>query len=386
MTDDDGRIRALADGERRRPTGSSSTRRRRSSGASSSRSSSATAITTSRCSSRRTRARPTAAADASTSSRSCSRAARASSSGSRRSTTRSARAREVARDAHRRREEGGARRAPADRRADGGSRRARPPSRATTTTRRLAELAELNRAYEERFGFRFVVFVNRRPRREIVPILRERLERTREEELETALDELVAIAMDRWQQRPSDLRLLVGLGQPALPLAARDRRDRVDRLVVLLHRARQPPAAAGRRRDAERGVGGESWEIHGGGFYRIEKFRVAPETLPEPLHWFKWEAYTTWLSGFALLVVVYYVHARRSSSIPSVARPLAVGGDRDLDRRARARLARLRRALPRARRAARSCSRSCVFAFVAVSAWAARSCSRRARRTSRSAR
>src|SRR6266850_1048985 len=60
--------------------------------------------------------------------------------------------------------------------------------------------------------------------------------------------------------------------------------------------------------DEERGVGGEVWEIHGGGFYRVEKFRVAPEKLPEPLHWFKWEAYTTWLSGFALLVVVYYVH------------------------------------------------------------------------------
>ena len=63
----------------------------------------------------------------------------------------------------------------------------------------LAELAELNRAYEERFGFRFVVFVNRRPRREIVPILRERLERTREQELETGVDELVAIAVDRWR-------------------------------------------------------------------------------------------------------------------------------------------------------------------------------------------
>ncbi len=63
----------------------------------------------------------------------------------------------------------------------------------------LAELARLNRAYEERFGFRFVVFVNRRPRSEIVPILRERLERTREHELETALDELVAIAVDRWR-------------------------------------------------------------------------------------------------------------------------------------------------------------------------------------------
>jgi uncharacterized membrane protein len=59
----------------------------------------------------------------------------------------------------------------------------------------------------------------------------------------------------------------------------------------------------------EEGVGGESWEIHGGGFYRIQKFRVAPRRLPEPLHWFKWEAYTTWLSGFALLIVIYYVQA-----------------------------------------------------------------------------
>jgi 2-oxo-4-hydroxy-4-carboxy--5-ureidoimidazoline (OHCU) decarboxylase len=63
----------------------------------------------------------------------------------------------------------------------------------------LAELAELNAAYEAKFGFRFVVFVNRRPRREIVPILRERLQRSREEELSTAVDELVQIAVDRWQ-------------------------------------------------------------------------------------------------------------------------------------------------------------------------------------------
>jgi uncharacterized membrane protein len=65
----------------------------------------------------------------------------------------------------------------------------------------------------------------------------------------------------------------------------------------------RPPA------NAEEGVGGESWEIHGGGFYRIHKYKVAPEQLPEPLHWFKWEAYTTWLSGFALLVILYYFHA-----------------------------------------------------------------------------
>jgi 2-oxo-4-hydroxy-4-carboxy--5-ureidoimidazoline (OHCU) decarboxylase len=64
----------------------------------------------------------------------------------------------------------------------------------------LRELAELNRAYEERFGFRFVVFVDRRPRREILPILRERIGRTRDEELATGVDELVQIAIDRWQR------------------------------------------------------------------------------------------------------------------------------------------------------------------------------------------
>jgi uncharacterized membrane protein len=61
--------------------------------------------------------------------------------------------------------------------------------------------------------------------------------------------------------------------------------------------------------DAEQGVGGEAWEIHGGGFYQVQKYRVAPKTLPEPLYWFKWEAYTTWLSGFALLIVLYYFNA-----------------------------------------------------------------------------
>lgn len=63
----------------------------------------------------------------------------------------------------------------------------------------LAELAELNAAYEAKFGFRFVVFVNGRPRREIVPILRKRLQRSRDEELSTAVDELVQIAVNRWQ-------------------------------------------------------------------------------------------------------------------------------------------------------------------------------------------
>jgi 2-oxo-4-hydroxy-4-carboxy--5-ureidoimidazoline (OHCU) decarboxylase len=62
----------------------------------------------------------------------------------------------------------------------------------------LAELDRLNRAYEERHGFRFVVFVDRRPKAEILDVLRERLDRPTEEELETALGELVAIAVDRW--------------------------------------------------------------------------------------------------------------------------------------------------------------------------------------------
>jgi 2-oxo-4-hydroxy-4-carboxy--5-ureidoimidazoline (OHCU) decarboxylase len=65
----------------------------------------------------------------------------------------------------------------------------------------LAALRHLNKAYEDKFGFRFVVFVNRRPRGEIVSVLRDRLQRTRAEELGTGLDELVAIALDRWQSR-----------------------------------------------------------------------------------------------------------------------------------------------------------------------------------------
>src|SRR5712691_10466314 len=72
-------------------------------------------------------------------------------------------------------------------------------------------------------------------------------------------------------------------------------------------------------RDRERGVGGESWEIHGGGFYRIEKFKVAPPRLPERLHWYKWEAYWTWLTGFTLFVVLYYLQPRTYLIDPAVA-------------------------------------------------------------------
>src|SRR5438132_2380019 len=61
--------------------------------------------------------------------------------------------------------------------------------------------------------------------------------------------------------------------------------------------------------DLPEGVHGEAWQVHGGGFYRIMKYLVAPAKLPDELTWFKWEAYTTWLSGFALMVVVYYLDA-----------------------------------------------------------------------------
>jgi uncharacterized membrane protein len=73
------------------------------------------------------------------------------------------------------------------------------------------------------------------------------------------------------------------------------------------------------RRREDDDVAGDVWEIHGGGFYRVEKYRVAPPELPEPLHWFKWEAYTTWLSGFFLFVVLYYAHASANLIDPSVA-------------------------------------------------------------------
>ncbi len=57
------------------------------------------------------------------------------------------------------------------------------------------------------------------------------------------------------------------------------------------------------------GADGEAWQVHGGGFYRMVKYMVAPSRMPDMLTWFKWEAYTTWLSGVALLIVVYYMAA-----------------------------------------------------------------------------
>jgi uncharacterized membrane protein len=61
--------------------------------------------------------------------------------------------------------------------------------------------------------------------------------------------------------------------------------------------------------DAAKGIGGEVWAVHGGGFYTAKKFTLAPEKLPPELHWFKWEAYTTLITGFFLLCLVYYYGA-----------------------------------------------------------------------------
>jgi uncharacterized membrane protein len=87
----------------------------------------------------------------------------------------------------------------------------------------------------------------------------------------------------------------------------------------------RPPANAD---DTNRGVGGEAWEIHGGGFYQVLKYRLAPPRLPEPLYWFKWEAYTTWLSGFALMIVLYYFNADTyliDKSIADLSEAAAIG-------------------------------------------------------------
>ena len=61
--------------------------------------------------------------------------------------------------------------------------------------------------------------------------------------------------------------------------------------------------------DLPEGASGEEWQVHGGGFYHIQKYLVAPERLPEQLTWFKWESYATWISGAALLMIMYWVGA-----------------------------------------------------------------------------
>ena len=73
-----------------------------------------------------------------------------------------------------------------------------------------------------------------------------------------------------------------------------------------------------RDRNLASGADGEEWQVHGGGFYHIQKYLVAPASMPEHLIWFKWESYATWLSGFAMLVLVYYLGAEMFLIDPTV--------------------------------------------------------------------
>ncbi len=87
------------------------------------------------------------------------------------------------------------------------------------------------------------------------------------------------------------------------------------------------PVAGGRDEPADPRVAGELWAVHGGGFYRARKYRVAPDVLPPTLHWFYWEAYTTWLSGFGLLCLLYFLRAEAYLVDPAVmalSKPVAI--------------------------------------------------------------
>jgi uncharacterized membrane protein len=74
-----------------------------------------------------------------------------------------------------------------------------------------------------------------------------------------------------------------------------------------------------RDRNLKSGADGEEWQVHGGGFYHVQKYLVAPAQMPDDLVWFKWESYSTWLSGFALLILVYYLGAEFYLVDPAVA-------------------------------------------------------------------
>src|SRR5262249_5805210 len=94
--------------------------------------------------------------------------------------------------------------------------------------------------------------------------------------------------------------------EPHRPMAARRRWHRPGRpLVLFIHLDLSLKPRSG----LPQGVQGDAWQVHGGGFYHMVKYLIAPARMPDELTWFKWEAYTTWLSGFALLVIVYYLGA-----------------------------------------------------------------------------
>ena len=81
--------------------------------------------------------------------------------------------------------------------------------------------------------------------------------------------------------------------------------------------------------DEDKGVGGEVWSVHGGGFYHAQKYKSSPQELPETIHWFKWEAYSTWLSGMFLLILLYWYGAEVYLIDPSIAELSAGDGGSD---------------------------------------------------------
>jgi hypothetical protein len=152
---------------------------------------------------------------------------------------------------------------------------------------------------------------------------------------------------NRIENENSHGNLSARLGQPAGALAAPDHRHRLDRGLLLLRHAGQLPQAAEKVRRRGRGVFGELWAVHGGGFYHSQKFPTGPkgEPLSDDLHWSKWEAYTTWLSGMSLLAVMYWIGAS-SYLIDSKVMALACRGGRHLGRLPGRRLGGLRPAVP----------------------------------------
>ena len=181
----------------------------------------------------------------------------------------------------------------------------------------LAELHRLNADYERRHGFRFVVFVEPAPeggdpggapqpdRQPDRGRARDRARRARRhrggslgarETLTAAFPLALSDALRDW----------LDLGLRWLHVIAAMAWIGTSFYFVLLDQSLRPPKDPA---DADAGVGGELWEVHGGGFYHVQKYVVAPRVLPDHLAWFKWEAYTTWLSGFGLMLVLYYLEA-----------------------------------------------------------------------------
>ena len=175
----------------------------------------------------------------------------------------------------------------------------------------LAELARLNDEYERRFGFEFVVFVDgRTPGRAAAGAARA----PRADARRGARDGAARALRNREGPVDADyLRDLADLCLRMLHVVAGIAWIGASFYFIRLDLGLAPP------KEPKEGVAGEYWGVHGGGFYHSQKYKVAPPTLPEHLHWFKWEAYTTWLSGFSLLLVLYWLDADTRLIDPTVA-------------------------------------------------------------------